>query len=520
MYQSKFAEHTEQTVNRKSLVVLAVVLAVVLVIVGCVVWFFGTHVIVDGRVYSKTEEILDLRGEGVAVEHYDALREKLPGHLIYWDVPFQNGYYSNDSKELTIETLSDDDMKLLPYFISLQVIHAENCEDFPQLMKLRQTYPGISLFYTVAIDGTDYAQDAEELTVAKLTDEEVALTDYLPELKNVHAENCTDYAQLAALQERRPDCTVNYSVVIGDETYALDTQKLNLTNQNLAELLERLAYLPEMKTVHLVDPIGDAQTMDALRSTYPNVTISSELVGVAVSEDGKEVDLSGIKLNKIEDVDKYMPFYPDAERVYLGMPEIDNDTIAAFRDAKRQDYKVVWTVMCGTIPVRTDALYFHPIQEYVFYFFDEDAYNLRYCEDMICVDVGHMSLHDISWVEHMPNLQYLILTWTTVTDISPLSSCKNLIWLELYATAIRDLSPLLECTALQDLELGKTPGDPEVVAQMTWLKNVYWYGIGYNDLVMLQEALPEANINNTGYGWRQLPGYFTMRDILGMPYMG
>lgn len=519
MYQSKFAEKSDSAADRKKLLIVAICLAVALVIVGCAVWFFSTHVIVDSKIYSKTEQILDLRGEGVAVEHYEALREKLPGHLIYWDVPFQDGYYSNDTKELTITALSDEDTERLAYFPGLQTIHAEDCEDFSQLMKLQEAYPGISLLYTVAIDGTDYAQDAEELTVARLTDEEVALTDYLPKLKTVHAEECMDYAQLAALQARRPDCAVRYSVVIGEEAYALDTRSLNLTNQNLAELLDRLAYLPEMKTVHLVDPLGDAATMTALLETYPNVSITSELVGVVVSEDGKEVDLSAIALTNIEDVDKYMAFYPDAERVYLGMPEIDNDTIAAFRDTKRQDYKVVWTVMCGTIPVRTDETYFQPIQQYVYYFFDEDTYNLRYCEDMICIDLGHMSLHDCSWVEGMPNLQYLVLSWTFIEDITPLSTCKNLIWLELYNMPIKDLSPLVGCTALQDLELGKTDGDRTIIAKMPWLKNLYWQGTGYNDLLMLQEALPDTNVNVYGSGWRKLPNYYAHRDILGMHYM-
>lgn len=517
MYESKFAEK-DLSIARKRLTVLAVVLAVVLAIVGAVVWFFATHVIVDSKIYSKTEQVLDLRGEGIAVEHFEALQEKLPGHLIYWDVPFQNGYHSSDSKELTITAISDDDMELLRYFTELEQVHAEACEDFPQLMKLQQNFPDLILCYTVAIDGTDYAQDAQELTVSGLTDEEVTLTDYLPELKTVNAEDCSDYAQLAALQERRPDCAVNYSVVIGEKSYGLDTRTLNLTNQDLSELLDRLAYLPEMKSVHLVDPLGDAATMDALLQTYPDVSITSELVGVTISEDGKEVDLSAIALKNIEDVDKYMAFYPDAERVYLGMPEIDNDTIAAFRDTKRQDYKVVWTVMCSTIPLRTDATFFHPIQQYVYYFFDEDAYNLRYCEDMICVDLGHMSLHECSWVEGMPNLQYLILSWTFVKDITPLTKCENLIWLELFNVPVEDLSPLKECKALQDVELSKTSGDRTILAEMTWLKNLYWAGTNYNDFLMLQEALPDTNVC-TGYGWRKLPGYFAMRDILGMPYM-
>lgn len=519
MYNSEYTYHTHAAAQRRKLIVLAVFLGIVLVLVAAAVWFFGTHVVVDSQIYSRTEDVLDLRGEGVAVEHYEALHKKMPDKLIYWDVPFQDGYYANNSTELTMDRISEEETELLGYFYDLKTIHAENCEDFEQLLKLQAARPDLEVLYTVTIDGKDYGKETESLTVTHLTEEDVALTDYLPLLKKVDGTGCTDYAQLAALQERRPDCTVEYSVAIGGKDYPLDTKSLDLTNQDISELLERLAYLPQMKTIHLTDPTGDAATMDALMSTYPKVTITSEMVGVVVSEDGKEVDLSGIKLEKIEDVDKYMPFYPDAERVYLGMPEIDNDTIAAFRDTKRQDYKVVWTVMCGTIPVRTDAIFFQPIQQHVYYFFDEDTVNLRYCEDMLSIDVGHMSLHNCEFVKGMPNLKYLVLSWTFIEDISPLASCKNLIWLELYSMPIKDLTPLKECTGLEDLELGNTRGDRTIIAEMTWLKNLFWFGTGYNDMLMLQEALPNTNVNTYGSGWRKLQNYYDHRDLMGMRYM-
>lgn len=516
MYDTEYRDYTAQ---RRTLTRLAVCLGVVLVIVAAVVWFFGTHVVVDSRLYSKTEDVLDLRGEGIAYEHYDALKEKMPGQVIRWDIPFQNGYYDDSTTELTITSLSNDDMEFLSYFHNLKTIHAEDCEEYDQLKKLEELRPDLEVIYTVTIDGKDYTKDTETLTVEHLTEEDIALTDYLPQLKKVDATACQDYAQLAALQKRRPECQVAYNVIIGETEYPLDTKSLDLTDQDLAQLVERLAYLPQMKTIHLTNPVGDAETINALRTTYPNVTVTSELVGVVVSQDGKEVDLSNIELETIEDVEKYMPFYPDAERVYLGMPAIDNETIAAFRETKRQDYKVVWTVMCGTIPVRTDEIFFQPIQQNVYYFFDEDTVNLRYCEDMLSIDLGHMSLHNCEFVKGMPNLKYLVLSWTFIEDITPLASCKNLIWLELYNMPIKDLTPLKECTGLEDLELGNTRGDRTIIAEMTWLKNLFWFGTGYNDMLMLQEALPDTNVNTYGSGWRKLQNYYDHRDLMGMRYM-
>ena len=205
------------------------------------------------------------------------------------------------------------------------------------------------------------------------------------------------------------------------------------------------------------------------------------------------------------------------------------NTMAAFRETMRPNYKVVWTVVCGTgkfgsFEVRTDETTFMPLKHNMYYFLDEDAVNLRYCEDMVCIDIGHMAIKDISFVEHMPHLKYLILAHTTVLDITPLSSCKELVFLELDWTAIKDYTPLLGCTALEDLNLGLTYGDPTPISQMTWLKNLWWKGAGYKTRVLLEENLPDTYLMlnppyTVGWGWRKLQNYYDMRDLLEMPYM-
>ena len=523
MYQSKFLK--EEETKKKNFMPLLIVLAALVVLGGVAAWFFGTNLILDGEIYPKNSDFLNLRGEEVTFAHYNALREKLPGRRIYWDVPFQGGRYSDDITELTLTELTQEDIDTLAYFPNLETIHGEACEQYDLLGQIISRYPQVQVLYTVTIDGTDYPQDAKSLKISHLTEEEVALTAYLPQLESVEAEGCRDYAQLAALQAAMPGCAVNYNVELNGETYALDTKELNLTNQDIAELAETLTYLPQVATVHLVDPVGGAEAMNALREAYPNVTVTSELVGVTLSEDGVEVDLSAVKLTSLEDVDNYMTFYPDIKQVYLGQPDFDNEAISAFRESRREQYKVVWTVECGPLYPRTDTTWFHPIQEGVYYFFDEDAYNLRYCEDIIALDLGHMSIKSIEFVRFMPNLKYLVLALTTVLDISDLSTCKNLVFLEIDHTGVKDYTPLLGCTSLEDINLGRTYGDPTPIAQMTWLKNIWWMQRDGSVAAMLAEHLPDTKLvfvdskNTTGYGWRKLPNYYAMRDALNMPYM-
>jgi hypothetical protein len=213
-------------------------------------------------------------------------------------------------------------------------------------------------------------------------------------------------------------------------------------------------------------------------------------------------------------------------RSKLKASPIQNEDMAAYRDRVREDYKVVWTVRLGpNIALRTDADNFMPNHFGVGQLPDNYAYNLRYCEEMVCLDVGHMTLTDISFVEYMPNLKYLILAWTEVQYIEPIRTCKNLVFLELDNSCIRDISSLVDCTALEDLNLGRTYCVITPILGMSWLKNVYMIRRGGGGLV--GQAIPTARVVTTtdetaatvGYGWRRLPNYYAMRDCLNMPYM-
>ena len=160
---------------------------------------------------------------------------------------------------------------------------------------------------------------------------------------------------------------------------------------------------------------------------------------------------------------------------------------------------------------------------HVYYLQDAEAANLRYCPEMVAVDIGHMSVSDISFVEYMPNLRYLILAHTAIRTIEPIRSCKNLVFLEVDNTGIMDFSPLLDCTSLEDLNIGKTWNDVTPLTEMTWLKNLWMIFREHSAPKMIQ-ALPNTKVVYGGdatvaCGWRDLPNYYAMRDELKMFYM-
>lgn len=236
--------------------------------------------------------------------------------------------------------------------------------------------------------------------------------------------------------------------------------------------------------------------------------------------DAEEIDLSGMEVESAQWVEERIRDMPKLQKVIMcdcGLGDEEMDAL----NRRYEDIRFVWTVHMGRISVRTDTNYFAPVVtgDYVT---EIDLGPLKYCTDVVAVDLGHMAVRTCDWARNMPKLQYLILADTGITDISPLASCENLIFLELFLTAVRDYSPLLSCTRLEDLNLCYSYGSAEPVKQMTWLKRLWWDGNPY-ETKGLEEYLPDTECNftsgsSTGGTWRLGQRYKEQRDILGMPY--
>lgn len=486
-----------------------------------------THVLVEGRLYPRYAQTLDLRGETISLAHYHGLREKLPDCVILWDVPFQGNTYPWDTRSITVASLEHDEVALLDLFPALERVDARGCRDYAGLMALQERRPDCRVEYTVELDGREYPQDESSVVITSLTEEELERMQYLPELTHVDASGCRDYALLQALQERFPQCTLRYEVELQGVAYDPDTEELSLNQPDVGELAQRLHWLSRLKRVTLKDPQGDPGVFLNLMEKMPETEFVWEknVLGITLRSTDTEMDFSGAETFTTEEIRDTLAWFPDVEQVFLGECGIDNEVLADFREQMRPDYKVVWVVRCGWLKVRTDEKGFMPAKYRFYKFMDEHAYNLRYCEDMEAVDVGHMNLHDISWAEHMPNLKYLILAHSTVTDLSPLSSCKNLEFLEIEFTWIKDYSPLTKCTGLRDLNMGRTYGDPTPLLELTWLNNLWCIECNPDTIRMLKENMPDSvhvnslDLRTPANSWRMQENYYKLRDILGMPYL-
>ena len=409
---------------------------------------------------------LDLRGNGMTTGEYDTLKVMFPETQILWDIPFQGNFYPMDTKELTVTSLTDADLENLEYFTELKSVNADHCPDYRLLHTLRTENPELKVTYSVPVAGTDYPYDVEQLVLPGM--------------------------EAAALQEVLP-------------------------------------YFTELKSLELTAPLAPMEEILPLMELAPDVKFhwELELAGIPVDETTETLDLTGIPLT-VEEMDAVLPYLLNLTYVDMTDCGIANEEMDAL-NRRYENIKIVWTVLLGGwYPVRTDITYFMPVKV-GFHAVGDMLHNLRYCTDIIAIDVGHMRITNIDFVAYMPHLKYLLLCQTAISDLTPLTGLDELIYLELFMTVPEDLSPLVTLTALEDLNLHYVRGDPKIIAQMTWLKNLWWnnlenYKLSYEDQQMLREAIPGCHFNftcesSTGGGWRQLPNYYAQRDIFGMHYM-
>lgn len=416
-------------------------------------------------------QVLDLRGTALTIEQYDWLREELPDCEIRWMIPFQGKRYHQTDSELIISAITTEELEQLAYF--------EN-------------------------------------------------------LKAIDATAMTDLTMAVALENAYPDVAVSYFIPVGDQLLTKDTAELTVENADVAELTEKLQYLPNMADITFTGSVPANEEIENLKQTYPNITChwSFTFFGQEVTSDTEEIDLSGIQMDSVEELEAGLTYFNNLRKVTMcdtGLPSEEIDALWK----RHPETRFIWNVKIGKFWIRTDATTLMPFQ-YGYNgtkgirLYDKDCTELKYLVDMVCMDFGHMGIQDVSFLAYMPNLEYLIIADAPVTDISAMANLKKLKYLEAFLCHIFDISPLLGCTALEDVNLSNNPiQDITVLGQIESLNNIWISGREwpYEQKQILNAAKPDAKIvyyqdvGSTSKGWRSLDNYFNQRDLLGMWYM-
>lgn len=472
---------------------------------------------------------LDARDTGMTAEQYEWFRRELPDCIVLWDVPIQGRAYSLDTREIHVETLTDEEADSLRYLPSLQLVDVGNWSDYPRIQALQQDYPDCTVRYRVNIAGEWWDSDVVSLILRDAEPEE--LMEKLVWFERLESVLLTgripEQAQLQKLQAQYPEVFFLWKMEALGMSLETDMESLDLSDvalDSVEELESLLPYFPNLKQVTLNSAGLNQEKLLALAVEYPDTQFVFDLTfgEHTLRTDAEEIDISNTPLEDTAALEEMLPCFHDLKKVVMCECGISSEEMDAL-DQKYEDIRFVWSVELAGKLFRTDAVYFTP-NKWGISCDDENIADLKYCTDMVCVDIGHqIKVTNCEWVRNMPELKYLIIAETGISDLTPLENHENLIYLELFLSKVKDYSPLTTCKALEDLNLCYTQGDPEPIGEMTWLKRLWWSGC-WLARKQLAGKLPDTyteylSLSSTGRGWREGQHYYDMRDFIGMEYM-
>lgn len=262
----------------------------------------------------------------------------------------------------------------------------------------------------------------------------------------------------------------------------------------------------------------------------PAMALSEEMTfqeKVTVDQNAEYLDMGDVK---IQDLDAFMNFLdqmPHLKKVDMFATPVKKAQIETLA-ARFPAIEFGWTMVIAEHTIRTDQTAFSTLHN------NQSAHHssadfsiLKYCKNLLALDVGHNAVDDLSFLYDLPQLKVLILACNQITDITPLASLKNLEYVELFKNRITDLGPIAEWEHVLDLNIcfnrvkDYTPIMGLTSVERLWMYNSNNYTesdpVPKDTVRAIKEALPNAYVDSTHYsttgGWREHDRYFVIFEM-------
>jgi Leucine-rich repeat (LRR) protein len=430
---------------------------------------------------------LDLRGNPISIESYNALSAALPNCEIFWSVPVGGARFDSDSAALTLNDLPEDVETLLAFFPNLKTvsIFVSDESNYSKLMSLAAAYPNVEFTWNVAFEGETYDNNLTSLDLSGKTvslEELTRALSGLPALETVTFDDAAVFStdEQLALVNAFPGVSFLWNVqLLDDLTVRSDVMELDLrdyTVPDAAAFSDKLLLLPALTRLDMCNCGPTDEEMASMRARYPDTKF---IWMTKVSKWMIRTDIQGFSTgNKRK--------FPDGMGYYIG-----------------KDFEY------GNIHA-------------------EDFENLKYCTDLVALDVGHCdNIGNIDFIAGLPKLKYLIISLCNLTDISALESQTDLEFLEMTYNYLTDISPIRNCTKLRFLNLSANEVTSiDIYMGLTSLERLWINGnhLTEDQVAELQAALPntliKAHPTSNEYAlslWRKgNEGYLTIQKMFGL----
>ncbi len=493
---------------------------------------------IGGRFYRRAE-LIDAREASLSAADYDAAAAALPGSTIRWSVPIGGERLDSFSETLTLSSLPEEDVALLQYFPRLKMVDSQSCTDYPALAAAVRFLPETEIRWSIPSADGPVNGNAETLIVrAAGYDELRALLPLLPKLKTLDLRESTlSTGEIDALRAERPTLQILYTVRFWGKEVSSDCRALTLetgADGDPAELADALRRLDALTSADLRGAELSADELGELLALCPAETrYLVPLCGERYDKDTEEIDLSGVTIDDLDALESAVALLPQLKKLVMCDCGIPDEEMAALGE-RHPETRFIWTVHFSVYSLRTDATVFCASDLPSRGFIAPRATSaelspLRYCTDLVALDLGHMFFDDLSFLEGLRHLKILIIVEERFRDISVLGTLEELEYLEIFNNNITDISPLLNCKKLRHLNVGYTRGyDPAPLWEMDWLERLWYPGnrMGKENCASLAAALPNTLCylpssdpdGSTGGGWRTAEAYYEMRNAFGMFY--
>ncbi len=409
---------------------------------------------------------------------------------------------------------SGDELVELDRYPNLQFLDLCGSDCYDAIEEYIAAHPQVNVKYDVHIGENRYANDTKELTVVDGEYDYDLLMDriaYLPELVGIDLPGTTlDEQQLSAIREAYPEITVDYSVMLLGQDMPKDISLLDLSamdSDQINDIAGQLGCFTNLSEIKVKDENGECSLspvdIKKLYNAVPGVFIdySFELFGQTLSTTDEtmeyiKADIGNYGVWKIRQA---LDIMPKCTYVKLDDCGIDNEVMEKLRD-DYPDVKVVWRIFVTRTSYLTDVEMIHWTKRVS----DEGLSVLKYCTDLMYLDLGHNSLmSDISFINYMPKLKIAILVDSKISDLSPLANCPDLEHIELVnCRELYDLSPLANCTKLKRVNISSTFGITDL-SPLFGHKDMERLYVGGNQglkeqVEMAREMLPNCWVSNVG----------------------
>ena len=514
---------------------LLLALALVLLLVAALLF----TVRIGGRFYLAADTI-DRRDRELSVEECEAAAARRGAESIRWMIPLGGTRYDSFSEAITLDALSPDELDRFDDFPYLTRVDARACRDYDALAAAAKRREDLQFLWQIdssdgPIDGNSRSLAVRALSRGEL-ESLLPLLPFLEELDLRGSEMPPDDAD--AFMAAHPELPCAFTVKVWGQSLPGDSEALRFSGGaagSYEELSAALRRFPNLKRLDLRDSDALPSQLALLLPACEDVELAYviRLYGRIFTSDMEEIDLSGIPIDDTSELEAAVGLMKELKKVVMCDCGVPNEEMAALNE-RFAPVRFVWTVYFSVYALRTDTTYFcaSDLPQYAYLapeLNDAQIEPIKYCTDLVALDLGHMHFTDLSFLYNMPHLKYLILVEGWFHDITPIGSLEELEYLEIFKNRINDISPLLNCKKLKHLNMCYTYGfDPSPLREMKSLERLWYVGMMLKE--PLRSQLPEELPNcycyfpyddpqgSTGGGWRENEAYYEMRDFFGMYY--